>query len=110
MAATDLQLQFAAFDLWLNAEGEDNRVDLEHLKRALPIVLDECVTVTQKKYIMHYFVERMTVYQIADMYGINKSTVSRTIHRGIDKAYGYLRFVSPLFIKVPKRKGYLTNR
>ena len=110
MAASDLQLQFAAFDLWLNAEGEDNRADLEKLKRILPIVLDECVTVTQKTYIMHYFVDRLNTKQIADLYGVNPSTVSRTIHRGLDKAYGYLRFVSPLFIRAPKRRGYLSNR
>lgn len=28
MAASDLQLQHAAFELWLNAEGEDNRAEL----------------------------------------------------------------------------------
>ena len=32
MAASDLQLQHAAFELWLNAEGEDNRADLDRLK------------------------------------------------------------------------------
>ena len=35
---------------------------------------------------------------------------SRTIHRGLDRAYRYLRFVSPAFIKAPRRRGYLGNR
>lgn len=42
---TDLQLTHAAFDMWLASEGEDNRADIEKLKRYLPIVLDECVYV-----------------------------------------------------------------
>lgn len=110
MAASDLQLQHAAFDLWLNAEGEDNRADLERLKKALPTVLAECVTETQRQYILHYFVDRMTQKQIGERYGVNPATVSRTIHRGLDLAYRYLRFVSPTFIKAPRRRGYLSNR
>ena len=101
---TDLQLQYAAFDLWVSSEGEDNRADLDRLKKVLPIILDECVTVTQKTYMMHYFVDRMTVSEIAEMYEVALSTVSRTIHRGLDNAYKYLRFVSPLFVNVPQRR------
>lgn len=107
---SDLQLAHASFDLWLMGEGEDNRADIEKAKRYLPIVLDECVTVTQKTYIMHYFVDRMSVIQIAKMYGVNKSSVSRTIHRGLDAAYGYLRFISPLFMKAQKKRAYLRRR
>ena len=110
MAASDLQLQHAAFELWLNAEGEDNRADLERLKKALPAVLAECVTETQRQYILHYFVDRMTQKQIGELYGVNTATVSRTIHRGLNNAYRYLRFVSPAFIKAPRRRGYLSNR
>ena len=110
MAASDLQLQHAAFELWLNAEGEDNRAALHRLKRALPAVLAECVTETQRQYILHYFVDRMTQKQIGELYGVNTATVSRTIHRGLNNAYRYLRFVSPAFIKAPRRRGYLSNR
>lgn len=101
---SDLQLQHAAFDLWISSEGEDNRAEIDKLKRILPIILDECVTVTQKTYMMHYFVDRLTATEIAEMYEVSLSTVSRTIHRGIDNAYRYLRFVSPLFINVPQRR------
>ena len=110
MAASDLQLQHAAFELWLNAEGEDNRADLDRMKKALPAVLAECVTETQRQYILHYFVDRMTQKQIGELYGVNTATVSRTIHRGLNNAYRYLRFVSPAFIKAPRRRGYLSNR
>ena len=110
MAASDLQLQHAAFELWLIAEGEDNRADLDRLKKVLPAVLAECLTETQQKYILSYFVDRLTLKQIGERYGVDHSTVSRTIHRGLNRAYRYLCFVSPAFIKAPQRRGYLSNR
>ena len=103
-------LQHAAFELWLIAEGEDNRADLDRLKKVLPAVLAECLTETQQKYILSYFVDRLTLKQIGERYGVDHSTVSRTIHRGLNRAYRYLRFVSPAFIKAPQRRGYLSNR
>jgi len=110
MALTDLELQHAAFDLWVSSEGEDNRVEMERVKRMLPIVLNEVCTVTQKEYIMEYFVDRLSMRQIAELHDVNPSTVSRTIKRGMDKAYSYLRFVSPLFMKIPQRRGYLSKQ
>jgi predicted DNA-binding protein YlxM (UPF0122 family) len=107
MALTDLQLQHASFDLWVSSEGEDNNVDLDKLKSVLPIVLNECVTVMQKTYMMHHFVDGLSVTEIAKMYGVNKSTVSRVIHSGLNNAYKYLRFVSLLFINVPQRRLHL---
>ena len=109
MAIEEYQLAHASFDLWLMGEGEDNRVELDKVKRILPIVLDECCTDKQKTYIMHYFTDKMTTTQIAKMYGVNPATVTRTIHRGLDNAYHVLRFVSPLFIKAPNVRSYLRN-
>lgn len=109
MSLSDLQLQHAAFDLWLAAEGEDNRADIDKVSRILPIVLEEVCSSTQKEYIMEFFVGRRTVSQIAAAHGVEKSTVSRTINRGLDRAYGYLRFCSPLFMKAPRRRGRLTH-
>jgi len=106
---TDLQLIHAAFDLWLHEDGTDNLVDINRAKRMLPIVLDECVTVVQRDYIIKYYIDGMNCSEIAELYRIDKSTVSRTIRRGIKNAYGYLRFVSPLFVKAPKPRGYITN-
>lgn len=107
MDVMDYKLDKAAFDMWLTAEAGDNLAELSRVRRIVPLVLDECVTVTQKTYIMHHFIDRMSVSDIAEMYGVNKSTVSRTIHRGLDKAYKYLRFVSPLFIHAPQKRTYL---
>lgn len=106
---SDFQLTHAAFEMWLQADGADNLVGLKRAKRMLPLVLDECVTATQRDYILKYYIDGMTTVEIAEFYGVNKSTVSKTIHRGLDNAHGYLRFVSPLFILTPKKRAPLSN-
>ena len=104
---TDLQMTYAAFDLWLSAEGEDNRAELERVKRILPMILEECCTVKQMEYIKLYFIERMSMREIALHCGVNASSVCRGIHYGLDRAYPYLKFCSPLFIKAPQKRKYL---
>lgn len=106
---SDYQLDSAAFEMWLQSENGDNLADLDRAKRMLPIVLEECVTPIQKEYILDYYVGQMSVREIAEMRSVNPATVSRTIRRGLDKAYGYLRFVSPLFIKKQKKRVPLRN-
>lgn len=44
-------------------------------------ILDNSLTKTQKSYIMLYYNENKTQKEIAEIYGVNKSTVSRTISR-----------------------------
>ena len=46
MDAAELRLNRAAFEQWLQGEDGDNRAELDRLKRALPVVLAECVTET----------------------------------------------------------------
>lgn len=56
-----------------------------------PKVIDFNLTKTQKSYIMLYYTENKTVSQIAQLYGVNKSTVSRTIKRAennLRRAFG----------------------
>lgn len=106
---SDLQLDHAAFELWIQSGGGDNQADRDRAKRMIPIVLEECITANQRAYILKYYVEQMSVREIVELYGVNPSTVSRTIRRGVDKAYGYLRFTSPLFIKEKKKSVRLSN-
>ena len=49
--------------------------------KLLKLVLNENLTKTQKCYIIRYYRDGMTVTEIAQMYGVNKSTVSRTLKR-----------------------------
>lgn len=107
MAATEAIMERVAFELWTTSASGDNLADLERVKRALPIVLEECVTEKERLYILAYFAGRKKMHEIAYEFGVNKSTVSRVIRRGLDKSYKYLRFVSPLFMHTPQKRGYL---
>lgn len=44
-------------------------------------IIDNSLTNTQKSYIMLYYNDNKTIPEIARLFGVNKSTVSRTINR-----------------------------
>ena len=54
-------------------------------------MLEESLTKTQKSYIMLYYTEKRSIPEIANLFGVNKCSVSRTIRRGrknLEKALG----------------------
>lgn len=93
------------FKQWSHQEHGDNLDDLEHAKKCIPIIFGEILSPVQRSYITRYYVEGKSMAEIAREFSVDRSSVSRTINRGIKKAYGYLRFSSPLFINAvpPKR-------
>ena len=97
MACEELLLDRAAFLAWSNADGEENTADLDRACKAIPIILAEYVTPVQRDYIILYFVEQMSTRDIAVLREVSKSTVSRTIRRGLDRMYKCLRFSAPGF-------------
>ena len=100
----DWQADRKQFEQWLLTEREDNRKELDRLKEVIPAILDECVTEKQRTYMLHYFVEQKNVCEIAEMYDINVSTVSRGIHRGLKRVYRYIRFAAPGFANYEQAK------
>lgn len=106
---TERKPDFLAYSAWLNEQGGDNREDLERAKRALKIALRDCVTDKQREYLTLYFAERLSMPEIASLYGVNKGTVSRVIHSGLRRLYGYLRFSPPIFLDCPERKVCVRN-
>ncbi len=101
----DYILDAVAFKQWSQQESGDNLDDLERAKKCIPIIFDEILSSVQRDYITRYYVEGKSMAEIAREFSVDRSTVSRTINRGIKKARGYLRFSSPLFINAdpPKR-------
>lgn len=97
MATTDLTMSYAAFHQWLDSSGEDNRAERDRVKKMLPVALNECVTDRQKTYIVRFYIDGLTLHQIADQYGVCTSTVSRGIHAGLTRLADHLRFTSPTF-------------
>ena len=70
----------------------DNGVALERLKRNLRKVIEEDLTPTQRCYLQTYYLTGWSMEAVASEYGVNKSTVSRTLKRArarINKALKY---------------------
>lgn len=60
--------------------------------RIVKLVLREGVTQRQRQILLLYFYERKNMAEIAEILGINKSTVSRTMKRGLRHLRQYLQF------------------
>lgn len=58
--------------------------------KALRALLEKDLTKKQKCYIILYYRDGLTVKEIAEKYGVDKSTVSRTINRGRQRLTGTL--------------------
>ena len=61
---------------------------MERLRR----VIREELTDLQREVLMAYYFQEITIPQIARELGVNKSTISRTLHRAEDKLRRYLKY------------------
>ena len=61
------------------------------LKRVQRVIREE-LTDNQREILLAYYMENLTIPQIAEARGVNKSTVSRTLHRAEEKLRRYLRY------------------
>ena len=73
-------------------DGADTKPDLQDTAyaKALRTLLEDNLTKKQKCYIILYYRDKLTVKEIADRFGVDKSTVSRTINRGRQRMTGTL--------------------
>lgn len=70
----------------------DNSRQMGRLKRNLSRALREDLTERQRMYMTLYYGQNMTMPEIAETCGVNKSTVSRTLKRGRQRLYRCLRY------------------
>ena len=55
-------------------------------------VIREELTENQRQILLAYYIQDLTIPQIAEERGVHKSTVSRTLHRAEEKLRRYLRY------------------
>ena len=79
-----------ADDWFTDEEASTEKPDLSREKAALRMLMQDCLTKKQKCYILLYYRDGLTVMQIAQKFGVDKSTVSRTINRGRQRIAGNL--------------------
>lgn len=80
----------------------DNTRELSRLKRNLIRALNEEVTPRQREALLLYYNDGLTMPEIAQQLGVDKSTVSRTIKRGELRLlrclrYGASRYLSAMY-------------
>ncbi len=61
------------------------------MKRVQRVIREE-LTPIQREILLEYYIRERTIPQIAEIRGVNKSTVSRTLHRAEEKLRRYLRY------------------
>ena len=85
---------FGLADLAVYTElmADDNRDQLNRLKRNLTHALRQDITQRQREYMILYYGQGMSMEAIAKHCGVNKSTVSRTLKRGRTRLYRCLRY------------------
>lgn len=64
------------------------QMQLERVQR----VIKEELTPLQRQTLTNYYFDRLTIPQIAQLRGVHKSTVSRTLHRAEAKLRRYLKY------------------
>lgn len=85
---------FGMVDLAVYTEliADDNKDQINRLKRNLTRALRQDITAKQRQYMMLYYGQNMSMEAIAKEFGVNKSTVSRTLKRGRQRLYRCLRY------------------
>jgi len=61
------------------------------LKRVQRVIREE-LTINQREILLAYYIQDLTIPQIAAERGVHKSTVSRTLHRAEAKLRRFLRY------------------
>lgn len=78
--------------VWMRANAPDNSEQLSRLRRNLRRAREQELTERQREMVSLYYDQGMTIPQIAERLGVNRSTVSRTLRRARDRLYRFLQY------------------
>lgn len=90
----EIEMKNKAYQDWLNRDMPDSDSNYERAKKALPKVMEK-LTEKQRLYFTEWIVEGLTMEEIGERHGRDKSVVSRTIRRARKTLYDYMSIVSP---------------
>ncbi len=68
------------------------RLPREIQRQRVNAVIMEELTPLQRETLLAYYIQEMNIPQIAEMRGVHKSTVSRTLHRAEEKLRRFLKY------------------
>ena len=85
-------IDIASLCLWRQEESGDNRERIRRLLSNLPLAVQQELTPRQREILRLRFTGGMSVNAIAEKLGLNKSTVSRSLARSMERLYKSLRY------------------
>lgn len=96
------QLEKAMFSAWLKESGETNDNHIEHLKNCVRVAMHEALTDRQRE-CLGLYLSGYSQTEISKMLGINNSTVSRNINRGLKRLLSRIKYATPRTLRVEQR-------
>lgn len=85
-------IDIASLCLWRQEGSGDNRERIRRLLSNLPLAVQQELTPRQREILRLRFTGGMSVTAIAEKLGLNKSTVSRSLARSMERLYKSLRY------------------
>ena len=85
-------IDIASLCLWRQEESGDTRERIRRLLSNLPLAVQQELTPRQREILRLRFTGGMSVTAIAEKLGLNKSTVSRSLARSMERLYKSLRY------------------
>ncbi len=85
-------IDIASLCLWRQEQAGDNAERIRRLLSNLPLAVEQELTERQKEILQMRFTRGMSVTDIAHTLGVNKSTVSRSLSRSVERLYRALRY------------------
>ena len=85
-------IDIASLCLCRQEESGDNRERIRRLLSNLPLAVQQELTPRQREILRLRFTGGMSVTAIAEKLGLNKSTVSRSLARSMERLYKSLRY------------------
>lgn len=89
----DMQCNDHQFREWDASEADVDFVS--HAKKAAAVAFGRELSEKQQQYYAAYYLNGLSMAEIASIYGVNKATVSRTITRANKKLQTVLRYSAP---------------
>ena len=85
-------IDIASLCLWLQEQSGDNQERIRRLLSNLPLAVQQELTPRQREILQMRFTGGMSITGIAKELGLNKSTVSRSLTRSVERLYRSLRY------------------
>lgn len=102
-AARPSPLDRAAYQQYARKLWIEDDIERTEIHRLLRLAIEEELTETQKRYVMGYYMDGKNMPEIAREYGVNVSSVSRSIGLAKKKLKRAMKYSSKMLLKLSEK-------